>query len=241
MKELFTLWKNTRMVVLIALTASLYAAILIPFKVAIPIIPGITELRPASVIPVICSLMFGPAASFGAAIGNLIGDFFGTLGLGSIFGVVGNFFYGFIPYKFWRILSKSEPEMNSFRQIFLYVLVSLISSISCATIIGWWLDLLGILPFAVLSNIIFINNSLISIVLGPILLNILYPRVKKWGLLYTQIMKEEDFTPSSSLQIFGAFLLILATFAGFITGNLSIYKEALTLLVILILFSVFFL
>ena len=39
MKEVFAMWKNTKMIVLVALTAAIYAAILIPFK-AIPIIPG---------------------------------------------------------------------------------------------------------------------------------------------------------------------------------------------------------
>ncbi|MDP7238877.1 MAG: QueT transporter family protein, partial [Candidatus Latescibacteria bacterium] len=82
MREVFTMWKYTRMVVLVALTAAMYAAVLIPFKL-LPIIPGITEVRPANVFPVICSLMFGPAGAWGAAFGNLIGDLMGgTYGLG---------------------------------------------------------------------------------------------------------------------------------------------------------------
>jgi energy-coupling factor transport system substrate-specific component len=240
MKELFKLWGNTRMIVLVALTASLYAAILIPFKVVIPIIPGITEFRPANVIPVICSLMFGPAASWGSAIGNLIGDFFGTLGLGSIFGFIGNFFYGFIPYKLWRLFTNSEPEINSLKQIFLYILISIIASLSCATIIGWWLDFLGLLPFFVLSYIIFINNSVVSIILGPVLLKILYPRVKKLGLLDIQILKKDDFSKNSISQIFGVFLLLSGTFGGFILGNLSINKIAVAPFIVLILISIFF-
>ena len=38
------MWKYTRMVVLVALTAAMYAAVLIPFKL-LPIIPGITETQ----------------------------------------------------------------------------------------------------------------------------------------------------------------------------------------------------
>jgi energy-coupling factor transport system substrate-specific component len=46
MRDLIAMWANTRMVVLTAMSASLYAAILIPFKV-LPLIPGVTEfLRP---------------------------------------------------------------------------------------------------------------------------------------------------------------------------------------------------
>ncbi len=76
MKEIFTMWKNTRMVVLVSVSAAVYAAVLIPFKVA-TIIPGFTEIRPAMVLPIIFSFLFGPAGAWGAAFGNLIGDFFG--------------------------------------------------------------------------------------------------------------------------------------------------------------------
>jgi len=38
------------------------------------------------------SFLFGPAAAFGAAFGNLIADMLGgMLGIGSLFGFVGNF------------------------------------------------------------------------------------------------------------------------------------------------------
>jgi len=50
------------------------------------LIPGVTELRPANAIPVVCSFLFGPAAAWGSAIGNMIGDFFGGVGPGDIFG-----------------------------------------------------------------------------------------------------------------------------------------------------------
>ena len=73
------MWRNTRMVVLCAISAALYAAVLVPFKV-VPLIPGVTELRPANAIPVVCSFLFGPAAAWGSAIGNMIGDFFGGVG-----------------------------------------------------------------------------------------------------------------------------------------------------------------
>ncbi|HEV7988262.1 MAG TPA: QueT transporter family protein, partial [Candidatus Binataceae bacterium] len=73
MRELGAMWRNTRMVVLCAISAALYAAVLVPFKV-VPLIPGVTELRPANAIPVVCSFLFGPAAGWGSAIGNMIGD-----------------------------------------------------------------------------------------------------------------------------------------------------------------------
>src|SRR5499425_2577185 len=108
MREALAIWRNTRLVVLTAVSASLYAALLIPFKV-LPLIPGVTELRPANAVPVVCSLLFGPAAAWGAAIGNIIGDFFGGLGPGDLFGFAGNFLYGLIPYKAWDALTDADP------------------------------------------------------------------------------------------------------------------------------------
>ena len=197
MRELVTMWRHTKMVVLVALTAAVYAAILIPFK-GIPLIPGITEVRPANVVPVVFSLLFGPAAAWGSAIGNLIGDLFGTLGPGSFFGFIGNFFFGLVPYAIWGhmgVLSAGvEPDMRSRRgrQVLEYALVAFLASTVCAVIIAWGLEVLKMLPFAVLGNIITVNNFLAAIILGPILLYILYPRVKRWGLLWTDIMPEEE-------------------------------------------------
>src|ERR1051325_945767 len=106
--ELFAMWRNTRMVVLTATCAALYAAILIPFK-AVQVITGITEFRPANALPVVISFLFGPAAAWGAAFGNLIGDFFGGLGPGDLFGFFANLLYGLVPYLVWAALNDPEP------------------------------------------------------------------------------------------------------------------------------------
>jgi len=108
------------LLVLSAQIAAIYAAVLIPFKVGIPIIPGFVELRPANVIPIVSSLLFGPAAAWGAGIGNVIGDCFGTLGPASLFGFLGNFLYGYVPHLLWGNLgwlsSGREPVWRSCRQ-----------------------------------------------------------------------------------------------------------------------------
>src|SRR5215467_10249494 len=112
MRDVVDMWSNTRMVVLTAISASMYAAILIPFKV-VPVIPGVTEFRPANAVPVLCSFLFGPAGAWGSAIGNVIGDFFGGIGPGDLFGFAGNFLFGLIPYKAWRALSDEDPVPHS--------------------------------------------------------------------------------------------------------------------------------
>src|SRR5256885_16897897 len=91
---LLEVWRDTRQLVLAAQIAAIYSAVLIPFKVGIPIIPGFVELRPANAIPAVASLLFGPAAAWGAALANLIGDRSGTLGPASLFGLLGTSLYG---------------------------------------------------------------------------------------------------------------------------------------------------
>src|SRR2546426_8300440 len=136
MSDLRLMWRNTRMVVLSAISASLYAAVLVPFKV-VPLIPGVTELRPANAIPVVCSFMFGPAAGWGAAIGNMIGDFFGGIGPGDFFGFFANLMYGYIPYKVWNVLAGTRsPVSRSPFTIACYVIACLAASTFCADIVG---------------------------------------------------------------------------------------------------------
>lgn len=231
MKEVISMWKNTRMIILVALSAAIYAAFLIVFKGGIPIIPGITEVRPANVFPVIFSLLFGPAGAWGSAIGNFIGDLFGgTLGVGSIFGFFGNFFLGFIPYKMWgSIFGLTAGDMAqttnkgkggfSAAKLAAFEIAALTASAACGIIIAWYLDLAGMIPFAFLSVTITINNFAAACVLGPILLILLYPRVKRWGLIWTDIMKKEDVAAGMNTNL-GTILMIVGSIGGLIVGIL---------------------
>lgn len=226
MKEVITMWKNTRMIILVALTAAIYAAFLIVFKGGIVIVPGITEVRPANVFPPVFGLLFGPAGAWGSAIGNLIGDMFGgSLGIGSIFGFFGNFFLGFVPYKMWGsifgLVSKDDMSQttNNWKKIAAFEIVSLTASAACAIIIAWYLDLAGIVPFAFLGITITVNNFAAAVVLGPILLALFYPRVKNWGLLWVDIMDEEDVSKGFATNL-GSILMIVGSLGGLIVGIL---------------------
>lgn len=220
MREVVSMWRYTKMVVLVALTAAVYAAILIPLK-GIPLIPGFTEVRPANVVPVVFSLLFGPAAAWGSAFGNLIGDFFGTLGLGSIFGFIGNFFYGLVGYKLWGKMgpvSSGQPlEVRSRRQVVEFLLVALLSSIACAVFIAWGVDLFGLVPFGFLGPIITLNNFIAAAILGPFLLWLLYPRAKRWDILWTEIMDPVDVSRASHPWL-GVLLMWLGGIGALILG-----------------------
>jgi energy-coupling factor transport system substrate-specific component len=220
MKEVFTMWRHTQMVVLVALSAAIYAAVLIPFK-GFPIIPGAVEIRPANVFPVVFGLLFGPAGAWGSAIGNLIGDFFGTLSPGSIGGFVGNFFLALLPYKMWgayfRRDENIEQNVNSGKKLAVYIAVAAVASMACAVIIAWWVAVLGIFPFLATLVLIVSNNAIMAIVLGPVLLLALYPRVKQWGLLWTEIINPEEVS-ASRLQRVGNVLVWVGSVGGVAVG-----------------------
>jgi energy-coupling factor transport system substrate-specific component len=206
------------MVVLTAISASLYAAILIPFKV-MPIIPGVTEFRPANAVPVVCSFLFGPAAAWGAAIGNVIGDFFGGIGPGDLFGFVGNFLYGYVPYKLWAAFTDADPLPRSPLRLAGLLAVVALACAACALTIGWGLDLMGFVPFQVLANIILLNNFVVAAVLGPLLLVAIYPRVKRARLRYSDILPPAP-PRARALRWLGVALIVIATAGGFVCGNL---------------------
>jgi len=206
----------------VALTAGLYAAILIPFKVAIPILPGLTEVRPANAIPIVCSLLFGPAAAWGSAFGNLIGDLFGTLTLGSAFGFIANFLYGYIPYRVWGAHRLARRETGSGqiggRALAEFVLVTGLASLVCAVVVGWGVEVLGLAPFVALGNIVLLNNFLVAAVLGPPLLAALYPRVRRWGLLHWQMLDREPVRVSARTTL-GALLCWIGGAGALVVGS----------------------
>ena len=221
MKEIITMWKYNTTVALTVLSAGIYMLFLLPFK-AIPIIPGFTEIRPATIFPVIFGLLFGPAGAWGAAIGNLAGDCFGTLSIGSIFGFIGNFFFAYIPYKLWGKLklgfsTDRSPTINSARKLVEFGIVSVIASISCAVIIAWGIDMLKLVPFVRLAEIISLNNIVVNLMFGPILLPLAYRLVKKAGILWPDIMHVCDISRPSTERIY-PFMIFAGSLGGLFFG-----------------------
>ena len=245
MRDLIAMWRNTRMIVLTAICAAAYVAVLLPFK-GFVLIPGLTEVRPGAALPVVLSFMFGPAAAWGAGFGNVIADAFGgMLGPGSIPGFLGNFFYGYVPYALWRALMKNaSPVRSGAKGWSVYGLILVINCMVIGSVIGWGVDLLGLAPFGALGLIIAVNDLIASAAVSTALLVLLYPRVSAWGLLYFQILDDsaEAFptdaaqtpgaappvktTTKDALRLIGAFVLVAGAIVAFFSG-LFISAEAL--------------
>jgi energy-coupling factor transport system substrate-specific component len=219
MNELGLMWRNTRMVVLCAISAALYAAVLVPFKV-VPLIPGVTELRPANAIPIVCSFLFGPAAAWGSAIGNMIGDFFGGVSPGDIAGFFANLAYGWIPYKVWALIAPGQaPIIRTPTAILKYIFACLAASVLCADLVGWADNVLVIRPFLMLGNVIIFNNMASALALAPFILAAVYPRVKKGRMLYSDMMPELKQRPTP-IRATGFAMLIAGEVGAWIAGNL---------------------
>lgn len=201
MRELFAMWRDARMVSLTAVIAALYMTALIPFK-GFVLVEGFTEVRLASALPVTLSLLFGPAAAWGAGFGNLFSDVFGgTFTAGSVFGFVGNFFAGFVGYRLWGNLgplsSEEPPTMRSGRQLLEYLVVAFVTAAGTAAIIAWGLELLGLFPFSVFATIVALNNFVAAAVVGPPLLYLLYPRVDEAGFTYPKLLSAGELPRTS--------------------------------------------
>ena len=226
MKALITMWGNTRMIILVAVCAAIYGAALVAFKTAIPLIPGITEVRVANIFPMVFSLLFGPAGAWGTAIGNLLGDTFGgTVGPGSIAGFVGNFLLGYLPYAMWitfvPFAEKSrEWRAGNWRSWVSYILISFISSASCAVVISIFVDALGIVPYAVLTKIIAINNTFAGWIGVLLLASVFGVTQQELGLFWADVMDEKDIG-SPMIGPLGAWIVTVAAVIGILGGMFS--------------------
>ncbi len=212
MREVRRMWQYSTMVVLTVLTAGIFAAILIPFK-GIPLIPGVTEFRPANAIPLVFGLLFGPAGAWGAAFGNLIGDFFGTLGVGSFFGFWGNFLAAYLPYKMWGKLPPGQVRRHPVR----FLLAVLLGALSCALVVGFGVEAFKLLPFNIIGLAVFANNGVVALILGPFLLRLLEPRVSRWDLYWQELMDPEDRVPGPAPRL-GLALAWLGAAGGYLAG-----------------------
>ncbi|MEW6607961.1 MAG: hypothetical protein AB1414_11020 [bacterium] len=129
--------------------------------------------------------------------------------------------YGFIPYKVWQYISKQDPVFNTPKVVINYFCCIALSSSICGMSIAWGVDLLGFVPITLLANIITLNNFLVCVILGPFLLVILYPRVKKWRLLYSNILTE--LPKLGKFAGIGILCLLIGSIGGLIIINLGIF------------------
>ncbi|MFZ8857008.1 MAG: hypothetical protein ACO2O1_02020, partial [Candidatus Caldarchaeales archaeon] len=85
-----------------------------------------------------------------------------------------------------------------------------------ALIIPLWTELVGFVPFTPLAFIIFFNELISAGIISPILMALVYPRAKKAGWLWTDVMKGYQYTPAErkSIHVLGTILVFVAGVIG---------------------------
>ena len=140
----------------------------LPFHYFFQIVP-VTELRPASALPPVFGLMFGPWGAAGAALGNLLVDI--TVGYPPeiyIIGFFAQFLYGYIPYKLWYTLGEINlPKLNTVKNLVKFVVIIFIDAIIMAGLLGFLMEGLKIDNLVSYTTLVFaFNNFDFSIMLG---------------------------------------------------------------------------
>ncbi|XHH09460.1 MAG: QueT transporter family protein [Candidatus Bathyarchaeia archaeon] len=189
------------MTALVILTAVLYEALIFPSH-GLTIFGGHADFGRVGIgIPVAFSFLFGPAAAWGAAIGNIFRDLItGGLDWASIPGFIGNFLIGYLPYKLWSKITTEKPDLRSFKKLGLFIGLAVLSCVLCGVIIGAGLDWLGYAPFIPTAPLIGLSNSLWAIIVGVIVLALAYPHVSKHKFLHTDLLAEPQKNDKKQLQ-----------------------------------------
>jgi energy-coupling factor transport system substrate-specific component len=186
MWEALALWKKPRMVAIVGITALLYFVALLPFS-GIKGLNGAVDLgRVGIAIPLSFSVLFGPAAAWGAAFGNLLRDIAGAqVTYASIFGFLGNFLIGYVPYKLWTIVKAEKPNVRMSVKLAVFAGIAVLACIVCGVIIGWGVYWVFGVSFASTAWMATLTNSVWAVLIGPLLLAALYSYVRRRNREYT--------------------------------------------------------
>lgn len=176
MRDVLVSLKNKKNWLRVVLSAVIFFAVALPFRSLLNLIPGITEIRPANMIPPVLGLIWGPAAAFGISIGNLISDIVSGSNLFiCVTGFIANFFYAYLPYKLWYSFKVMEddvtPTLGSVKKIIKYVYVILIDSLVVTGVLSFIFETAGFSPSSASYRLLFFNNFDFAVLLGvPVLI-----------------------------------------------------------------------
>jgi len=183
MHELLSVWTNKKGLKLIVAHALVYALLLIPFNQLQWVVAGI-PVRPAAAIPVVCGILFGPAAAWGLGIGNIAGDLFGSWSLMSIVGFFINMAYPYLAYVLWHVLVKTREVRPDPYMIFSFWFVTIVVTfLSMVLLAGAGILFFG-RPFESKFIGYFTNSILLAMLAGTLLFYALYGWAVRRDLVY---------------------------------------------------------
>lgn len=231
MSELLSVWKSKKMLSAMCFTAFLYAALTIPFKGNI-IIPQISEIRPSAFLPVLAGFVFGPAGAWGAAIGNLIGDIFGTFSLNSLFGFIANLGLGLIPYRLWYHLFRKNPNQitpnfSNPKERHFIVLSALVGNLFCSMTIAFGVHFISGRSYTQLFEVIMLNNSFFMLLLYFLTKPTVLIAMRNEVLWYQQ-PKNQMPTSTPTHQLMNLILAVLLLTGSLLSYGLFKWAESLS-------------
>ncbi|MFA5002244.1 MAG: QueT transporter family protein [Methanolinea sp.] len=183
MHELAAVWTERKGLLWIAVTAFLYALILIPFNQSGWTIAGIS-IRPAAALPVLLGILFGPAAAWGLALGNIAGDFYGSWSPMSIFGALTNFLLPYLSYLLWHRLMKGNDARVDKKSTGIFLLVSFVAILACMVLLATCGTVFFGRPFESKFISYFGNNILWAMTVGTVLFWLAFEPAIRKGLVY---------------------------------------------------------
>lgn len=108
---------------------------------------GSADLRISAIYPVTAGLIMGPSGALGCAVGNLLSDCFGHLSVLSIFGVLANFLYAWLPYKLWHTLLPVENHkpkfISSANTMLKFIVITMFSTLISMAVLASGCELIG--------------------------------------------------------------------------------------------------
>jgi len=185
MHELFRVLTDRKGLIWIAVTALFYVLVLVPFNQYNVEIAGIT-LRPAAVLPVVCGILWGPAAAWGLGIGNIIGDLFGSWSPMSIFGFLINFLCPYLAYVLWhRLMRDRNIQFDPYGLCCMWA-VTIVATLLSMFLLAACGTIFFSRPFVSKFISYFGNNIFWAMLGGPVLFRLLYEPAIRNGFVYGQ-------------------------------------------------------
>ena len=217
------MWTKPKMVAFTALTALLYAGLIYPVTQFNFFSGNADFLRFGTGIPMAFSFLFGPAAAWGTAIGNVLYDA-ATTGIRpiSVFGFFANFLLAYIPYKLWSRLTVKKPDLRSIQKVGLFVGLAAITCGLVGLVIGWGLYWLTPFTFSMTAFVIAWSDALWAVILGSIILALSYYPISRHRLLYTDILNMKQPDPQvGTLRKAALIVLIISMILCFAIGTFT--------------------
>lgn len=161
------------------ISAAIFFAVSLPFKYLFSLVPGVTEIRPANVVPPVLGVLFGLPAAVGISVGNLISD---ILSGSNVFicatGFIANFLYSYLPYRMWYTEFDSKgkvtpPNLSSMKDVLKFIFVIFINSLLVTILLMLIFETAGFGTSGDNAPLLFFNNFDFAVILGVPLLSIL--------------------------------------------------------------------